>query len=294
MPEVMVNIGCGTVYHPEWLNLDVVPASKSVCCLDVRKGLPLSDCEAAACFSSHVIEHLSPATADAFLCEQRRVLKPGGILRVVCPDLAEICGTYLSEYELSKAVGEASFRHRHLIAELVDQMVRSQPGGQLAVLWGNVPLLDREWLAQRMGYVADAAVNCKPAGAASVIRKLVSRAATAHGRRAVTERLRTNTLCAFATLLGGRRFAKGVQEALFRGAGENHLWMWDEVTLGDKLRQLGFEGVRRCELGDSGIPRWSEFELEMRDGVPIKPHSLVMEARKASEPGVCPTTLGVA
>jgi hypothetical protein len=56
--------------------------------------------------------------------------------------------------------------------------------------------------------------------------------------------------------------------------------MWDEVTLGDKLRELGFEGVRRRELGESDIPRWIEFELEIRDGVPIKPHSLVLEATK--------------
>ena len=294
MPNVMVNIGCGTIYHPEWLNLDVVPASNIVRYLDVRKGVPLGDCEAAACFSSHVIEHLSPAAAQAFLIEQRRVLKPGGILRVVCPDLAEICGTYLDEYKASKSHGMASFRHQHVVAELVDQMVRSQPGGQLAALWGRVPWSDRDWVAQRMGYVADSASQRKPAGAASGIRKLLSRAATANGRRMVAGRLRSGVLCALAALLGGRRFAGNVRDALFRGTGENHLWMWDEVTLGDKLRELGFEGVRRRELGESAIPRWPEFELEIRDGVPIKPHSLVMEARKPSEPGVCPTALGVA
>lgn len=294
MPNVMVNIGCGTVYHPEWLNLDVVPASNTVRYLDVRKGLPIADCEAVACFSSHVIEHLPPATADAFLCEQQRVLKPGGILRVVCPDLAEICGAYRSEYESSRAVGKASFRHQHLIAELVDQMVRSQPGGQLAALWSRVPLPDRDWVTQRMGYVAESAANRGPAGRTSVIHKLLSRAVTANGRRAFAERLRNNTLCAVATLLGGRRFARGVREALFRGTGENHLWMWDEVTLSGKLRELGFEGVRRRQLGESDIPRWAEFELEIRHGVPIKPLSLVMEARKATVPGVLPPKLGVA
>jgi len=280
MPNVMVNIGCGTVYHPQWLNLDVVPVSETVRYLDVRKGLPVADCEAVACFSSHVIEHLSPATAHAFLSEQQRVLKPGGILRVVCPDLAEICGAYLKEYEASRALGTASFRCQHVVAELLDQMVRSQPGGQLAALWSRVPLPDRDWVARRMGYVAESAVNRTPARGTSVIRKLFSLTATAHGRRAVAERLRRTTLCAVATLLGGRRFAESVRAALFRGTGENHMWMWDEVTLGDKLRELGFKGVRRRELGESDIPRWSEFGLEIRNGVPIKPHSLVLEAAK--------------
>lgn len=293
-PPILVNVGCGPVFDDAWLNLDVVPCCEAVTYLDVRRGIPVEDGNADACFSSHVIEHLSLANADAFLVEQRRVLKPGGILRVVCPDLAEICGAYRSEFKSSKAVGEASFRHQHLIAEIVDQMVRSQPGGQLAALWSRVPLPDRDWVTQRMGYVADSAANHGPAGRTSVIRKLLSRAATAQGRRAIAERLRGTTLCAVASLLGGRRFAESVQDALFRETGENHLWMWDEVTLSDKLRELGFEGVRRRELGDSDIPRWTEFKLEIRDGVPIKPHSLVMEARKANVPGVLLPNLGVA
>ena len=49
-------------------------------------------------------------------------------------------------------------------------------------------------------------------------------------------------------------------------------------------------GVRRRGLGDSDIPRWPEFQLEIRDCVPIKPHSLVVEARKAAEPNMGPLT----
>jgi hypothetical protein len=277
---LLVNIGCGVVFHTDWLNLDVAPCSEHVRYLDVRKGLPLCSEVADACFSSHVIEHLAPSAAESFLVEQRRVLRPGGIVRVVCPDLAEICSTYLRELDASQFRGTASFRHQHVVAELVDQMVRSQPGGELAALWSRVPLPDSDWVSRRMGYVAGSAVSAKPAGRTSVIRKLLTRAATAHGRRAVAEKLRINTLIAVATLMGGRRFAESVRNALFRSTGENHMWMWDEVTLGDKLRELGFEGVRRRQLGESDIPRWSEFELEIRDNVPIKPHSLVLEATK--------------
>jgi len=276
----LVNISCGMVFREGRLNLELTPCTDLVRYLDVRKGLPLRSEVADACFSSHVIEHLTLSAVDSFLVEQKRVLRPGGIVRVVCPDLTEICSTYLREFDANKCRSEGSFRHQHVIAELVDQMVRNQPGGQLAALWRGVPLPDRDWVARRMGYVAESAVNRTPARGTSVIRKLFSLTATAHGRRAVAERLRRTTLCAVATLLGGRRFAESVRAALFRGTGENHMWMWDEVTLGDKLRELGFKGVRRRELGESDIPRWSEFGLEIRNGVPIKPHSLVLEAAK--------------
>jgi hypothetical protein len=71
-----------------------------------------------------------------------------------------------------------------------------------------------------------------------------------------------------------------VRDGLFRGTGENHLWMWDEVTLAEKLRARGFVAVARRQLGESNIPGWETYGLEIRNGVAIKPHSLVLEARK--------------
>jgi len=280
MTPLMVNVGCGPIYHPAWLNLDVTPACPAVQYLDVRKGLPLGDGEADVCFSSHVIEHLTPRAAGEFLAEQERVLKPGGILRVVCPDLADICRTYLSEYDKSSAQGRTTFRHEHLVAELVDQLVRSRPGGELAGLWARMKLSDREWVAKRIGYVADAATQAGPAQRKSVISSLASRLATKQGRRLVADRLRGEVLCSVARLLGGRRLASTVRDGLFRGTGENHLWMWDEVTLAEKLRAHGFVDVARKPLGESDIPGWERYGLEIRNGVAIKPHSLVLEARK--------------
>lgn len=85
MKPVLVNIGCGPILHHAWLNLDVEPQDSRVTRLDVRRGIPLADGTADACFSSHVIEHLSPDAASSFLQEQFRVLRPGGVIRVVAP-----------------------------------------------------------------------------------------------------------------------------------------------------------------------------------------------------------------
>jgi hypothetical protein len=56
--------------------------------------------------------------------------------------------------------------------------------------------------------------------------------------------------------------------------------MYDRVTLGESLVEAGFVQPTFCRLGESRIPGWNFYELEIRDGQPLKPHSLVVEAEK--------------
>ncbi len=79
------------------------------------KGLPLPDSCADALYSCHMLEHLSRSEAGKFLEEAKRVLIPGGIIRLAVPDLRRqavrylasgdadefIDGTYLGEKEES-------------------------------------------------------------------------------------------------------------------------------------------------------------------------------------------------
>ena len=48
----------------------------------------------AVLYSSHMIEHLDRAEARRFLAEARRVLRPGGILRLAAPDLSLLAREY--------------------------------------------------------------------------------------------------------------------------------------------------------------------------------------------------------
>jgi predicted SAM-dependent methyltransferase len=50
-------------------------------------------------YASHLFEHLTLRSADLFLKESYRCLKPGGTLRIVVPDLYKICKRYINEYE---------------------------------------------------------------------------------------------------------------------------------------------------------------------------------------------------
>tara|TARA_R110001592_G_scaffold4546_1_gene25502 strand:+ start:632 stop:1351 length:720 start_codon:yes stop_codon:yes gene_type:complete len=54
---------------------------------NVNLGLPFEDSSIEVIFSSHFIEHLTFEEGLNFLTECKRVLKPNGILRIVCPDI---------------------------------------------------------------------------------------------------------------------------------------------------------------------------------------------------------------
>jgi predicted SAM-dependent methyltransferase len=61
---------------------------------DIIKGLKIDSSSAEVFYSSHVLEHLDRREAGIFLQEARRVLAPGGVIRLVVPDLALIIDKY--------------------------------------------------------------------------------------------------------------------------------------------------------------------------------------------------------
>jgi predicted SAM-dependent methyltransferase len=58
--------------------------------------IPCAAGSVAAVYSSHMIEHLDRSEARAFLTEVRRVLRPGGVVRIAAPDLSRLVSDYLA------------------------------------------------------------------------------------------------------------------------------------------------------------------------------------------------------
>lgn len=87
-----LHIGAGTVRLPGWVNIDREGAQDLV--HDVRQGLPFPDGSASHVYHEHLIEHLDEQEGAAFLAECRRVLAPGGTLRVATPDLDYVVRRY--------------------------------------------------------------------------------------------------------------------------------------------------------------------------------------------------------
>jgi len=111
-----LNLGCGAVAPEGWENVDFAIGARlnrsflrpiarrvfttewppNVLLHDLTKRFPWPDRSVDVVYSSHTLEHLEKGAGERFVAECRRVLKPGGILRIVVPDLRRIVKEYES------------------------------------------------------------------------------------------------------------------------------------------------------------------------------------------------------
>lgn len=86
--EKKLHIGCQHHIITEWLNVDIRPSLSDVAYLDATKTFPLPSDSFDCVFSEHMIEHINLEQGVHMLRECNRVLKPGGRIRLVTPDIA--------------------------------------------------------------------------------------------------------------------------------------------------------------------------------------------------------------
>ena len=82
-----LNVGCGMHREPGWINADAAADAEMRLTVKHDEPLPFRDGELQSVFSEHFIEHLTLEDGLHFLRESARVLRPGGVFRVTCPDL---------------------------------------------------------------------------------------------------------------------------------------------------------------------------------------------------------------
>jgi SAM-dependent methyltransferase len=82
-----LNWGCGDQPEPGWINSDVkrLPGIDITC--DIREGLPIETDSLDYVVSIHALPEVPYRDLASVLIELRRVLKPGGVLRLALPDL---------------------------------------------------------------------------------------------------------------------------------------------------------------------------------------------------------------
>lgn len=66
---------------------------------DLSKGIPFHDASVDVVYHSHMLEHLDRNVAEVFVREIFRVLKPGGVLRIVVPDFELVCRDYIASVD---------------------------------------------------------------------------------------------------------------------------------------------------------------------------------------------------
>ena len=96
-----LNLGCGLRFHPDWTNIDSDSSSPYVQDYDLQKGIPFQDNFFDVVYHSHLLEHFPKHKATDFMIECFRVLKPGGTIRIVVPDLEQIAKLYLKTLMLA-------------------------------------------------------------------------------------------------------------------------------------------------------------------------------------------------
>jgi predicted SAM-dependent methyltransferase len=111
---------------------------------NLSKGIPFASNSVDVVYHSHLFEHLDRSVAHDFLSEIRRVLKTGGILRIVVPDLENLCRSYLSHIVIAEANPKEADLHDEYVARMIEQSVRREAYGT-----SRQPLL-RRWIENKI------------------------------------------------------------------------------------------------------------------------------------------------
>ena len=150
MPTIL-NLGCGTRTSPLTVNIDFSlyqrlrahrggnlvaklllkgerrakfdAMSDNIVVHDLRKGIPAESNSVDAVYHSHTLEHIDRAEVHGLMSEVLRVLKPGGIHRIVVPDLERLVRAYLEDLEAG------SDSHDDTIERFLEQAVRRHAHG---------------------------------------------------------------------------------------------------------------------------------------------------------------------
>lgn len=94
--NVKLIIGAGDIHERDgWHTIDFRSAADYQ--IDVRRGLPFSDASCRFVFSEEVFEHLDLVELGRVMSECYRVLRPGGVLRIVTPDLERWARAYVAD-----------------------------------------------------------------------------------------------------------------------------------------------------------------------------------------------------
>ena len=121
MPAMRLQIGCGKFPRLGWINTDNKVRPGVDCVADLRGDLPFCDGAFDCAAAIHVLPHIPLAELAPALARIRRVLKPGGVLRLALPDLEKAIEAWRRRDAGYFAISDAEWKS--LGAKLVAQIM---------------------------------------------------------------------------------------------------------------------------------------------------------------------------
>jgi predicted SAM-dependent methyltransferase len=274
--QTCINIACGNCYLDDWINFDYSSVSDKVIKANLLDSLPLDDASIDIVYSSHFIEHIPKNLILNFLADTFRVLKSGGKIRLVLPDLDEMCRAYLEMRE-NQEHEKANF----LVLEMLDQMIRQKSGGELGDYYKNIKISDdiqmKQFIYERTGETISTTLATQQKISTSSKLKKIFKFITNPSK--LWTKFEPHYCYTIASLLPSA-FLK--QNVSFSQVGEKHTWIYDFYTLSKVLEDVGFSEVKKLSYNHSGIAGFPLIPLDMnKDGFPRKgKESMYIEATK--------------
>jgi len=260
----LVNIGCGHNYHTDWVNLDLYK-SEFVKYYNIKNKLPFLDNSVDVIYHSHVLEHLNKLEAAKFIKDCYKVLKPGGVMRVVIPDLEQICIEYLSNLEKGFSTNDQKviLNYKWNKIELLDQVVRQKIGGEMldTIKSGE---FNEDYVLYRNGEEFENML-------ASIKNKTVNPGI----KDRVIDFIKADNF--FSKFI-----IKFIKKANPQKSGEAHKWMYDRLDLKLLLQGVGFKDFKIVKYNESKILNWDLYALDKshKGEYSRKPDSLFVEVTK--------------
>ena len=142
-----LHIGGGWRLLDGWLNadLELIP---DVMHMDATQRFPFRDGTFQYVYTEHMIEHVPYPQGAFMLRECHRVMRKGGVIRVITPDLAAITGLYRGDLSADQKKYLSWFCQTFVPAEYPPNAVSAV--NAMFRLWGHQFIYDEETLADTM------------------------------------------------------------------------------------------------------------------------------------------------
>lgn len=272
MSNIKLNFGCGNRFSEGWVNIDFHSEDKRVRRVNLLSGFPFRESSFDVVYSNQVLEHFDRIQGEFLLKECYRVLRKGGVLRIVVPDLEGSCREYLRVLSLPDGP-EKKKLYDWIIVELLDQMVRNEPAGEMGRLVRSVMAGEDEEFKQYIIHRTENWLRPRPSPPPTLANKV---------KKITLQKLQTKFIYWYLRAVSLLIPSQLRDMVMVRAAiGERHRWMYDAYALERAFKKLGFRNVRRVSYDESSIPNFNEDYLDRDpDGKPYKYNSIHMEGIK--------------